>query len=203
MPARALRVGLTGGIGSGKSTVAATLVRLGATLVDTDRIARELTLAGGAAIPAVVAAFGAEALDASGALDRTRMRQRVFADAPARMRLEGILHPLIGAETVRQAAASHAPLVVLDVPLLVESGRWAALVDRVWVVDCRQETQRARVMARSGWSAEMVDAVVGQQARRSSRRAVADAVVFNDGVTLETLEADVAALYREALALMP
>jgi dephospho-CoA kinase len=201
MRARALRVGLTGGIGSGKSTVAATLVGLGAALVDTDRIARELTLSGGGAISAIVAAFGADALDSGGALDRARMRERVFADAGARARLEAILHPMIGAETVRQATASAAPVVVFDVPLLVESGRWAALVDRVWVVDCRADTQRARVMARSGWSAETIDAVIAQQAPRAHRRAAADAVLFNDGITLEFLQAEVEALYREAVAL--
>src|SRR5204863_9710857 len=134
--------------------------QLGATLVDTDRIARELTLAGGTALPSIVTAFGAEALDATGALDRTRMRAQVFGDPEARRRLEAILHPLIGAETVRQAAASESPIVVFDVPLLVESGRWPALVDRIWVVDCSAPTQRARVLARPGWQAATVDAVI-------------------------------------------
>jgi len=181
-PARALRFGLTGGIGSGKSTVAGILVRLGATLVDTDRIARELTQTDGPALPSIVAAFGPDALDASGALDRGRMRARVFADADARSRLEAILHPMIGTETVLQAAASEAPVVVFDVPLLVESGRWAALVDRTWVVDCSIETQRTRVLARSGWNPSTVDAVIGQQATRAQRRAAADAVIANDAV---------------------
>jgi dephospho-CoA kinase len=200
--ARTLRVGLTGGIGSGKSTVAGILVQLGATLVDTDRIARELTVAGGTALPSIVAAFGADAVDASGALDRARMRARVFGDPDARRRLEAILHPLIGAETARQAASSDSPIVVFDVPLLVESGRWAALVDRIWVVDCSVPTQRARVLARSGWNDSTVDAVIAQQATRAQRRAVADAVVDNDTATLPALGDDVAALYRESLALL-
>jgi len=200
--ARTLRVGLTGGIGSGKSTVAGLLVQLGATLVDTDRIARELTVAGGTALPPIIEAFGADAVDASGALDRARMRAQVFGDPDARRRLEAILHPLIGAEAARQAAASDSPIVVFDVPLLVESGRWAALVDRIWVVDCSVPTQRARVLARAGWNESTVDAVIAQQATRAQRRAVADAVIDNDTATLAALGDDVAALYRESLALL-
>ena len=200
--ARTLRVGLTGGIGSGKSTVAGTLVQLGATLIDTDRIARELTAPGGAALPSIVAAFGAEAVDATGALDRARMRTQVFGNPDERRRLEGILHPLIGAETARQAAASGAPVVVFDVPLLVESGRWAALVDRVWVVDCSVPTQRARVLARSGWDEATIDAVIAQQATRAQRRAAADAVIDNDSASLSALAEDVASLYRASLALL-
>jgi len=200
--ARTLRVGLTGGIGSGKSTVAGVLVQLGAALVDTDRIARELTVAGGAALPSIVATFGAEAVDATGALDRARMRAHVFGDLDARRRLEAILHPLIGAETARQAAASDAAIVVFDVPLLVESGRWAALVDRIWVVDCSVATQRARVLARSGWDGATVDAVIAQQATRAQRRSAADAVIDNDGASLTELADRVAALYRESLALL-
>lgn len=198
----ALRVGLTGGIGSGKSTVAGVLVGLGATLIDTDRIARDLTAAGGSALPSIIAAFGVDAIDAGGALDRARMRERVFADPAARQRLEAILHPMIGAETARQAAASTSAVVVFDVPLLVESGRWAALVDRVWVVDCSVAMQRARVLARSGWSEETVDAVIRQQATRAQRRATADAVIDNDATSLAALAAEVEGLYRESLALL-
>ena len=200
--ARTLRVGLTGGIGSGKSTVAGTLVQLGATLIDTDRIARELTAPGGAALPSIVAAFGAEAVDATGALDRARMRAQVFGNPDERRRLEGILHPLIGAETARQAEAGGTPVVVFDVPLLVESGRWAALVDRVWVVDCSVSTQRARVLARSGWDEATIDAVIAQQATRAQRRAAADAVIDNDSASLSALAEDVASLYRASLALL-
>jgi len=200
--ARALRIGLTGGIGSGKSTVAGVLVQLGATLIDTDRIARDLTAAGGAAMPPIIGAFGAGVVDTSGALDRVRMRTHVFHDAVARRRLESILHPMIGGETARQAAASDRPIVVFDVPLLVESGRWAALVDRVWVVDCSVASQRARVLARAGWDGATADAVIAQQATRAQRRAAADAVIDNDSVSLAALADDVGVLYRTSLALL-
>ncbi|MEO7007725.1 MAG: dephospho-CoA kinase, partial [Caldimonas sp.] len=189
MPSQtALRIGLTGGIGSGKSTVARLLGELGAAVVDTDLIARQITAPGGAAIDAIRAAFGADALDAAGALDRARMRAIAFADTDAKRRLEAILHPLIGRETERQAeAAADAAAIVFDVPLLVESGRWPALVDRVWVVDCREATQIERVTARPGWSAAAVAAVIAQQATRAARRACADAVIHNDGIALAEL----------------
>jgi dephospho-CoA kinase len=192
-----LRIGLTGGIGSGKSTVAGLLVGLGAGLVDTDAIARALTLPGGAAMPAIEAGFGPSAVASDGALDRARMRDIVFHDADAKRRLEAILHPMIGAECERQAqAVAGRPAVVFDVPLLVESGRWRARVDRVLVVDATVETQRERVIARSGWSPAAVDAVVAQQATRAARRAAADAVVFNDGLTLEALGHQIEVLWR-------
>ena len=193
---RRLHVGLTGGIGSGKSTVARLLAQQGAAVVDTDLIARELTLPGGAAIPAIAAAFGPELIDADGALDRARMRELVFADATARLRLEAILHPMIGLETERQVRAANAPIVVFDVPLLVESGRWRARVDTVLVVDCREATQVERVVARSGWTVDAVQAVIAQQASRSRRRACADAVVFNDGLTPAQLAAEVHSLWQ-------
>ena len=196
LSAAALRIGLTGGIGSGKSTVAALLAGHGAAIVDTDLIARQLTLPGGAAIPALATAFGTDAIDASGALDRARMREIVFADASAKRRLEAILHPMIGDETRRQAAAASAPAIVLDVPLLVESGRWRALVDKVLVVDCRESTQIERVVARSGWTVEAVQAVIDQQATRAQRRAAADAVICNDAITLAELGAQVASLWQ-------
>ena len=195
-----LRVGLTGGIGSGKSTVASRLVERGAELIDTDAIARSLTLAGGAAIEPIREAFGAGFIGADGALDRARMREAAFADVEARRRLEAILHPRIGVEVERRAAASTAPLTVLDIPLLVESGRWRDRVDRVWVVDCAEEAQLARVMARSGWAEDAVRAVIAQQASRPARRAAADAVIHNDGIGLEALLAEVDALWDHALA---
>jgi dephospho-CoA kinase len=200
---RALRIGLTGGIGSGKSTVAGILAGLGAGLVDTDAIARALAQPGGAAMPAIEAAFGAAALAPDGGLDRARMREIVFNDADAKRRLEAILHPMIGAECERQAAdaaTSNAPAIVFDVPLLVESGRWRSRVDRVLVVDATEATQLRRVVERSGWTPEAVGAVIAQQATRARRRAAADAVVFNDNLTLEGLAAEVRALWRRWVA---
>ena len=195
-----LRVGLTGGIGSGKSTVAARLVERGAELIDTDAIARSLTLANGAAIEPIRETFGAEFIDAGGALDRARMRQAAFADVEAKRRLEAILHPRIGVEVRQRVAASTAPLTVLDIPLLVESGRWRDRVDRVWVVDCAEEVQLARVMARSGWAEDAVRAVIAQQASRPARRAAADAVIHNDDIGLDALLAEVDALWRDTVA---
>ncbi|RZL91438.1 MAG: dephospho-CoA kinase [Variovorax sp.] len=191
------RIGLTGGIGSGKSTVAALLVELGAALVDTDAIARSLTLPGGAAIAPIAARFGAEVLSADGSLDRARMREIVFQDPSAKRQLEAILHPLIGAACEHQADAADQPLLVFDVPLLVESGRWRARVDRVLVVDATEGTQRRRVMTRSGWSGEQVDAVIAQQATRTARRAAADAVIFNENLTLQELAQEVRTLWLE------
>ena len=193
-----LRIGLTGGIGSGKSTVAGLLAQHGAAVIDTDLIARELTQTGGAAIATIAKSFGADFIDASGALDRTRMRELVFADASAKRRLEAILHPLIGLETECQArVADAAPAVVFDVPLLVESGRWRAKVDKVLVVDCLESTQVKRVVARSGWTPQAVQAVIDSQATRSQRRACADAVICNDGITPEQLADEVSSVWRD------
>ncbi len=195
-----IRIGLTGGIGSGKSTVAALLAARSARVVDTDRIARQLTEPQGAAVEAIRAAFGGDFVGADGGLDRARMRAAAFADASARMRLEAILHPLIGREAEVQAAAPGAGVaVVLDIPLLVESGRWRARVDRVWLVDCSERLQVERVGARPGWSAEAARAVIAQQATRADRRAAADAVIDNDGIGLEQLEREVDALWNELL----
>ncbi|MFH0130425.1 dephospho-CoA kinase [Variovorax sp. VaC1] len=192
------RIGLTGGIGSGKSTVAALLVAQGAVLVDTDAIARAIAQPGGAAMPAIEAAFGRSVIAPDGGLDRAGMRQIVFTDASAKVRLESILHPLIGAETQRQAAAAgEDAVVVFDVPLLVESGRWRAIVERVLVVDATEETQLKRVVARSAWTPEAVRAVIAQQAPRKARRAAADAVIFNESLTLAELEIEVQGLWKQ------
>ena len=180
---RPLRLGLTGGIGSGKSTVGAMLEARGAGLVDADRIARELTAPQGAAIEAIRAAFGAEFIDGTGALDRARMRELAFNRPEARAQLEAIVHPLVtlhSEQQARQAADQGLPLIVFDVPLLVESGRWARKLDAVLVVDCCAETQIERVMQRSGLSRETVQGILASQARRPARRAVADAVIAND-----------------------
>jgi dephospho-CoA kinase len=180
--------GLTGGIGSGKSTVARMLVERGAYLVDTDAIARALTQPGGAAIAPIAAAFGPEVIGPEGALDRERMRAIAFADPAAKRRLEGILHPLIGREATREAAAARPRQpIVFDVPLLTESRHWRERVRRVLVVDCSEATQAARVAARPGWTREAAERVIAQQAPRAARRAIADAVIHNDGLTLEAL----------------
>ena len=193
----ARRIGLTGGIGSGKSTVARMLAQRGACVIDTDAIARALTLAGGAALPEIATRFGEDMIDADGALDRVRMRELVFAQPQARQQLEAILHPLIGLETQRQAqAAPPGQPIVFDVPLLVETGaRWRRQVDRVLVVDCSETTQQQRVQARSGWPEPQVLQVIRQQASRSQRRAAADAVIVNDGLDLDALSGEVDALW--------
>lgn len=191
-----LRIGLTGGIGSGKSTVAGLLMQRGATLVDADAISRRLTEPGGAALAAITAEFGAEIVDSSGALNRDRMRQRVFADVAAKRRLEAILHPMIVAETQRQADAAATSVIVFDVPLLVESAQWRGRVDRILVVDCEESTQVARVLARSGLSADAVLVIIAQQASRALRRACADAVIYNDAVSLDGLTHHVEALWQ-------
>jgi len=196
----ASRIGLTGGIGSGKSTVGVMLASLGAVVIDTDLIARRLTMPGGAAIEAIRAAFGAAYIDASGALDRPRMRQAAFNDPATRARLEAILHPLIGLEVEREAeAAVAAPVLIFDVPLLVESGRWRSRNDAVWVVDCDEAAQIARVAARPGWTEAAARAVIAQQAPRAARRAAADAVIHNQGISLAELAAEVHSLWRFSL----
>lgn len=192
-----LRLGLTGGIGSGKSTVAALLAELGAAVLDADAISRALTAPKGQAIAPICDAFGAEFIAPSGALDRDRMRALVFADPGAKQRLEAIIHPLVSQETRRQALvaqdAGHRCLV-FDVPLLVESGRWRQKVDQVLVVDCLPETQIRRVMARSALSREAVLAIMAAQASREARLQAADVVIFNDTMSLEDLAAEVRAL---------
>ena len=190
-----MAIGLTGGIGSGKSTAARVLVACGAHLVDTDAIARTLTIAGGAAIPALADAFGADALTPDGALDRERMRRRVFEDPAARATLEAILHPLIGDVARRQAGEATGRPVVYDVPLLTESSHWRGRVDRILVIDCSEDTQIARVAARPGWDANAARRVVAQQASRASRRAIADAVIYNDGIGLAQFETEVRAVW--------
>ncbi|RTL32970.1 MAG: dephospho-CoA kinase [Burkholderiales bacterium] len=186
-----MRIGLTGGIGSGKSTVAGFLREAGAAIVDTDAISRQLTLPGGVAMPAIAAQFGSDFLTTDGALDRDRMRALAFSDHDAKRRLEAILHPLISAEAARQADASTAPLLVFDVPLLVESGRWRSRVARVLVVDCSAETQTARVLQRPGWTPERVAGALAAQTSRQARRAAADAVLLNDGLSLAALRNEV------------
>jgi len=190
----ALRIGLTGGIGSGKSTVAALLVARGLHLVDADAIARELTQPGGAAIAPIAAAFGAQLIDVQGALDREAMRTLAFADGGAKARLESILHPLIADLTRARAAAAGDAAVVFDVPLLAESRQWRARVGRIVVVDCSEDTQAARVALRPGWTEAAARRVIAQQAPRARRRAIADAVIHNDGISPAALESEVQSL---------
>jgi len=191
------KLGLTGGIGSGKSTVAAILVELGATLIDADAISRALTASGGAALPAIAKAFGPSLIKPNGALDRDLMRAKVFADPEAKLQLEAIIHPLVRQELVRQmesAQKAGAACVVCEIPLLVESGHWKPLMDQVLVVDCSEQTQIQRTMARSGMTAQQVQAIIQNQATRAQRLAAADAVVLNDGVSMDELRAELARL---------
>ena len=166
-----MRISLTGGIGSGKSVVAGMLTTRGATLIDTDAISRRLTAAGGAAMPALKAAFGDSLVGADGALDRAAMRTLAFSDATARQRLESTLHPLIGAEALREAAAASGPVVVFDIPLLAESRHWRERVDRVLVIDCSAATQIQRILLRPGWSRDLAERVIAGQASRQIGRA--------------------------------
>jgi dephospho-CoA kinase len=192
-----VRIGLTGGIGSGKSTVAAQLADLGAVIIDADAIGRELAAPGGLAIPAIASAFGPQLIGPDGGLDRARMRELVFADASQRQRLEAILHPLIRAESERRADAAGERTLVYDVPLLVESlPAWRERLDHILVIDCSITTQIERVMQRSGWRRAAVQADIAQQASREARRAIADAVILNEGLTLDQLRAEVTAIWR-------
>lgn len=184
---RRFRLGLTGGIGSGKSTVARLFQDRGAAVIDADAIVRACTLAGGAAMPAIRATFGADFVAPDGSLDRDRMRAHVFGHPQAKAQLEAIVHPLVGQEIARQAAAADAVCTVFDVPLLVESPRWRPQLDRVLVVDCERETQIRRVMARNGWERTTVEAVLDNQSPRLRRLAAADMVLFNDGHEIEQL----------------
>jgi len=176
-----LVVGLTGGIGSGKSAVASLFAELGADVIDTDAIAHALTASGGAAIPAIRQRFGDGFIAADGSLDRTRMRQHVFVRPDARQMLESILHPMIRTETDRRIAASQAPYTVVVVPLLVEARGYLDRVNRIVVVDCAPETQIKRVMERSHLPREEVERILAAQATRTARLAAADDVIDNSG----------------------
>lgn len=187
-------VGLTGGIGSGKSAAADAFARLGATVVDTDAIAHALTEAGGPAIPLVEEAFGRGFIGPSGEMDRRRMREHVFADPAAKKRLEGLLHPLIRKESARRIARAAGPYVIHVVPLLVESPGYRKRVSRVLVVDCPEAVQVARVRSRSALPEREVRAIIAAQAPREKRLAAADDVIDNSG-TLEALQDQVAVLH--------
>ena|SRR5438105_1302801 len=189
-----MRIGLTGGIGSGKSTVLQMFAELGAAVIDADAISRATTAAGGPAIAAIAKQFGPGFVTPEGALDRDRMRAHAYADPQARQQLEAIIHPLVGHASARQveaALAAGTPCIVFDIPLLVESGRWRAQVDRVVVVDCSPETQLRRAVARGGLAPDEVRAIIAAQATRADRLAAADVVICNEGLSLEQLRDNV------------
>ena len=175
-----LKIGLTGGIGSGKTSVSDIFAGLGVPVIDTDVVARQLTARGGAALPGIRAAWGGEVLRPDGELDRDALRRRIFADPAERRQLESILHPLIRRQVVAALAELDAPYVVVVIPLLVETGGYRELLDRVLVVDCPESLQLERVGARSGLRAEEVSAIIAAQTDRASRIAAADDVIAND-----------------------
>ncbi len=193
-------VGLTGGIGSGKSAAAQVFEELGITVIDTDAVAHALTGPGGAAIEPIRAAFGAAYLTPEGALERARMRELVFADALKKRLLESILHPLIRARTSELVQAARSPYVVLMVPLLVESGDYRRRCQRILVVDCPEELQIERVVARSGIAAAQVRAIMATQVTRAARLAAADDVIDNSRDPAQ-LRREVEALHRRYLQL--
>jgi dephospho-CoA kinase len=188
--ATALRLGLTGGIGSGKSTVATQWVKRGATLIDADVLSRAVTAEGGAAIPKIRQVFGLGMIDAKGSLDRDAMRQLAFSDATARAQLQAIIHPLVGTaieQAAQDAIDNGAQHLVFDIPLLVESAYWRRHLHRVMVVDCTTETQIQRVMQRNGLSRVAVENIIATQASRAQRLRAADVVIFNEGIFLDEL----------------
>jgi len=193
-------VGLTGGIGSGKSAAAQVFEELGATVIDTDAIAHALTAAGGAAIDPIRAAFGADYITAEGALARPRMRELVFSDAEKKRLLESILHPLIRARSSERVQAARSPYVILMVPLLIESGDYRGRCQRILVVDCPEELQVERVVARSGIAAAQVRAIMATQVTRAARLAAADDVIDNSRDPAH-LRREVEALHRRYLQL--
>jgi dephospho-CoA kinase len=194
-------VGLTGGIGSGKSTVADLFAAHGVPLVDTDLIAHRITAPHGIAMPRIAAEFGAAFVAADGSLDRASMRELVFKDDGARKRLEAITHPLIRAETEREQREAQGPYVIVVVPLLVESGSWKNRVNRVLTVDCSVETQISRVMSRNRFSRDQVLAIIARQATREARLAAADDVIDNDNTPFDALKARVDAQHGAYLSL--
>jgi dephospho-CoA kinase len=193
-------IGLTGGIGSGKSSAARVFEELGVGIVDTDEISHALTRPGGAAIPQIKSEFGADYIAEDGSLDRTKMRQLVFADPGARKRLEAILHPLIGQETRVRVAAAAQPYVILAVPLLLESNAYLDLVKRIAVVDCSEAQQIERTMRRSALSEQQVRAIMASQVTRKLRLARADDVLDNSGDSAG-MRHQVEALHEKYLAL--
>ena len=195
-------IGLTGGIGSGKTTVADMFAARGVPVIDTDLIAHQITAPGGVAMPLIESTFGPEYVAADGSLDRAKMRTRVFSDNAAKAQLESITHPLIRAESERQRNAAQGPYHVVVVPLLIEAGERASKVERILVVDCPVDTQIERVIRRNAFTRDQVLAIIARQATREARLAAADDVVVNDSAaTLETLQREVEALHARYVAM--
>jgi dephospho-CoA kinase len=196
-------IGLTGGIGSGKSTVARMLLEIGAPLIDADAISRQATQAGGVAISVIEQTFGSAFITPEQFLDRNAMRELIAREPLAKSKLEAIIHPIVGQEITRQRTAAKqagAKLVVIDIPLLAEGGsRWRSQLDAIWVVDCLPETQIARVQARSGWPREQVEAMIAAQASRAQRLACADAVIFNEALSFDELRTKVSQMAQALL----
>ena len=188
------RIGLTGGIGSGKSTVATLFAELGAFIIDADKISRSVTAIGGSAIEPIKKQFGSAFIQTDGSLNRDLMRQLVFKDAFARDALEGIIHPLIQQEMrnqLQRAVLTNTRLVVFDIPLLSESSHWRQELDSVLVVDCSRETQINRVISRNNFAKEAVEKIMASQASRSVRLKVADFIIFNENITIDQLRSEV------------
>jgi dephospho-CoA kinase len=185
-----VRIGLTGGIGSGKSTVSAQLRQMGATIVDADVISRSVTGSNGSAIPALTAAFGSSILSSNNALDRARMRRLIYSNPASKIQLEAIVHPLVQTEMQHQSTLAEANgpcCIIFDVPLLLETAYWRRMLHRILVIDCTEQTQISRVMQRDGLSAEQVQRVVLAQVSRLDRLQAADIALFNDGISPQIL----------------
>jgi dephospho-CoA kinase len=197
------KLGLTGGIGSGKSTVAGMLEQLGAALIDADAISRQSTQAGGMAIEAIRANFGSDLITREGALNREAMRELIVSEPAAKTRLEALIHPIVGSQISTQlqvVQSAGKKLAVLDIPLLAEGGaRWRSRLDAVWVVDCEPSTQIERVKIRSGWPTDQIQAVIALQTPRTHRLSCADAVIYNEVISLDALRALVQSMVRPLL----
>jgi dephospho-CoA kinase len=198
MHSGAFNIGLTGGIGSGKTTVANMFADLGASIIDTDLIAHQLTQTGGAAIPFIADNFGTEFINAEGAMDRPKMRELAFSDVTAKKQLENILHPLIRQQCEVEAEAANGAYPIFVVPLLIESGDWRARVKRILVVDCDQETQIARVMQRNRFERTQVLSILSAQANREERLAHADDII-NSMANLSHVRTEVERLHKKYL----
>ncbi len=199
MASNTLRVGLTGGIGSGKSTVANMFAELGASVIDADAISRSVTAPHGSAIASIKHLFGAAFINAQGSLDRDQMRGVIFNDAAAKERLEAIIHPLIKLEMQQQfkaAVQAGSSLVIYDIPLLTESTHWRQELNRILVIDCKLETQILRVIERNSMARKEVEKIIASQSTRTQRLRVADFTIFNENIKLDQLREEVAQVAR-------